>query len=148
MIPKYMWGFSYIVPILPLIPIFYWGRLQTGEISYCFVAVIGIITDAVNATPLGMSALLYLVFTAFVRSQSKYIHKEGFVVIWWYFVTLLGIICGMQWVVMSMFGGKLYAFIPAFFQVVVTACIYPLFHRIFDFVFEYIKQRRWVLAHG
>jgi rod shape-determining protein MreD len=148
MIPKHVWGFNHIVPLLPLMPIFYWARLQTGEMPFWFVAMIGILYDAVHSTPLGMSAILYLIFTALIHSQSKYIHKEAFVVMWGYFVSLLGMICAAQWLMMAMLNGKLYGFVPALLQVLITACLYPFFHKIFDAIHEHVKQRRWMLAHG
>ncbi len=147
-IPKHLWGVSYIVPLLPLLPVFYWGRLQTAEMPYWFVGLVGLLTDVVSSTPLGLTSLLYLLFLALLHIQSKYIHKEGFAIIWSYFTMLLALISALQWIVMSLLAGQLYAFVPALVQLFLTASIYPLFHKIFDAVAEHIKQRRWVIMHG
>ena len=147
-IPKHLWGMGYVMPALPLIPIFYWGRFGGAEISYWFVFIIGILTDAITGTPLGLSAILYLLFLAVLHAQSKYIHKEGFVIIWGYFMILLAGISFLQWLIISSLNGQFYATIPALIQLLVSISIYPLFHQFFDKISGHIKQRRWIMTHG
>lgn len=147
-IPKHMGGIGYVMPVLTLIPIFYWGKLQISEVPYWFAFIIGLLTDIMSGTPIGMSAMLYLLFLALLHSQSKYLHKEGFVIIWMYFAVLLTVISIFQWLIISLLNGQVYSTVPAFLQLLITISLYPLFHHLFDKISEHTKQRRWILKHG
>ena len=147
-IPKHMWGIGHVMPLLPLMPVFYWGKMQVSEIPYWFVFVIGIFMDVASGVVFGMTAFLYLIFFSVLRSQSKYIHKEGFAIVWGYFMVLLTGMLFAQWLIVIAVNGKLYAAVPAFIQLLVTISLYPLFHHFFDKIAEYVKQRRWAIKHG
>ncbi len=145
-IPKHIWGISYIMPLLPLIPIFYWGKMQTAEIPYWFAFLIGLLMDVVSGIPLGLSALLYVLFLITIHTQSKYIHKEGFIIIWAYFTMLLALISVLQLLIISFSGNQLHAIPAALIQWLITILFYPIFHKFFDSISGHIKQRRWVLG--
>ncbi|MEK6747037.1 MAG: rod shape-determining protein MreD [Pseudomonadota bacterium] len=147
-IPNHIWGMGYVMPLLPLFPIFYWGTIQAQEMPYWFACLTGLMLDVVSGTPLGLSALLYLIFLVITHSQSKYIHKEGFMIMWGYFVMLVAIICASQWFIISLSGSQSQAIPAAFVQWLLTIGLYPLFHKLFDNIAEYIKQRRWILTHA
>lgn len=146
-IPKYIWGINYIMPVLTLIPVFYWGRWQTAEITYWLVFIIGLLTDVVSGLPLGLSALLYILFLLILHKQAKYMHNEGFAIVWGYFILLLSVISMIEWVLMSFSGNQAHAALAAILQLLITASCYPFFHKLFDYISEYIKQRRWILSH-
>lgn len=147
-IPKHLWGMNYIMPLLPLLPIFYWGRLHAPEIPYWFVFLIGLLMDVVSGTPLGLSAMLYLLFLTMLQAQSKYIHKEGFIIVWFYFAFLLSIICALQWIVLSFPGNFFHTITPVFMQWIVTTGSYPLFHKLFDRLADHISHRHWIILHA
>ncbi len=147
-IPKYVWGINYIMPVLPLIPIFYWGRLQAAEMPYWLAFITGLLMDVVSGLPLGLSAFLYILFLVMLHNQSKYIHKEGFAITWGYFTLLLAIISVFEWAIMSFSGNQLHAIPAAVIQWLITASLYPLFHKLFDSISERIKQRKWIISHG
>lgn len=147
-IPKYIWGINYIMPVLPLIPVFYWGRLQAGEMPYWFVFLCGLLMDVVSGLPLGLSALLYLLLLVILHNQSKYIHKESFVITWGYFILLLGIVSVFEWIIMSFSGNQLHAIPAAVIRWLITISLYPVLHKMFDGISEHIKQRKWIISHG
>ncbi len=147
-IPKHIWGMNYTMPLLPLLPIFYWGTIQAPEMPYWFAFLIGLLMDVVSGLPLGLTALLYMIFLVVTHSQSKYIHKEGFIIIWGYFMLLVAIICLCQWLLIS-FSAKQWQALPAaLIQWLLTVGLYPMFHKLFDNIAEHIRQRRWILAHA
>ncbi len=146
-IPKHLWGIGYIMPILPIIPIFYWGKLDAPEMPYWFACLMGLFMDTASGIPLGLSSFLYLLFLVILHSQSKYLHKEGFAIVWGYFMILLAVIFILQWLIMSFTSNHLNAIPAVFMQWLITVCLYPLFHNIFDKIVEHVKQRRWILTH-
>lgn len=148
LVPKHMPGFSSFMPLLPLIPVFYWGLMQNGEMPYWFACALGLLADAATGLPLGISALLYLLFLATLHAQRKYIHKEGFVIHWAAFSLLLAGLCALQWGMLSFAASDVRALSPAFFQWLLTACCYPALHKLFDRLTQHIAFRRWKLIHA
>jgi rod shape-determining protein MreD len=148
-INKHIWGINSAMPLLPLIPIFYWGRAQSSEMQLWFAFAIGLLTDAVSGLPLfGLSALLYMVFLMVLNSRAQQLQKQGFMFVWWYFTMLLTALFFLQFITMSIFEKHLYEIARVFLQWFLTAGLYPLFHKLFDKLSEKCQQRRWILAHS
>jgi rod shape-determining protein MreD len=147
-IPKHIWGMNYVMPLLPLLSIFYWGTIHAPEMPYWFACLIGLLMDVITGVPLGLSALLYLLFLVITHTQSKYIHKEVFMIIWGYFMMLVAVICISQWLIISLSGKQLQPIPAVFIQWLLTIGLYPMFHKLFDNIAEHIKQRRWILSHA
>jgi len=145
---KHVGGLNRFMPFLPLIPIFYWGMAQARDMPYWFVFALGMMMDAVMGLPLGLSSLLLIFFLVMLRAQRKYIHKEGFVIKWGYFAALMAAMSALNWIMLAFFTGRSPSFGPAFIQWFLTVCCYPLLHKGFDGLFEYIHSRRWQILHG
>jgi len=142
-------GLNRFMPLLALIPVFYWGMTRAREMPYWFVFLLGLLVDAVTGQPLGLSSLLYLFFLILLRTQRKYIHKEGFVLQWGYFAGLLGVICLLNWIVLSLFYTQFAALVPAIIQWLLTIGCYPLLHSLFDRLYDFTNSRRWhILQRG
>ncbi len=145
---KHISGISQFMPLLPLIPIFYWGMTQASEMPYWFVFATGLVIDSVTGLPLGLSSLMYVFFLMLLQAQRKYFHKEGFVIKWAYFAALLGITGLLNWAVLSFFNSRLENLLPAIVQWFLTACCYPAFHKGFEGLHHYVHTRRWQILHG
>jgi rod shape-determining protein MreD len=145
---KHISGLNHFMPILPLIPVFFWGMTHAREMPYWFVFILGIIMDAVMGVPLGLSSLLYIFFLILLHAQRKYIHKEGFMIKWGYFAALLGVICSLNWVALTIFNSHSESLFPGILQWFFTVCCYPFMHKGFEELYEYINSRRWHILHG
>lgn len=146
--PKHWQGLSSVMPLLPLMPVFYWGMLHAKEMPYWFVFLLGLVMDAVLGMPLALSSLLYIVFLALLHAQRKYIHKEGFLIKWGYFAALIMVISGLNWICLSMMQERSLSLAPPFIQWVLTVCCYPLFHKGFELAEQRTHERRWRILHG
>jgi len=145
---RHVGGLNHFMPLLPLIPIFYWGMNHARDMPYWFAFMLGLVMDAVTGMPMGLSSVLYVVFLLLIHSQRKYIHKEGFVIKWAYFTLLLGAICALNWIALSLFYSRVETMVPALLQWFLTVCCYPLLHKGFDALYEHISNRRWQILHG
>jgi rod shape-determining protein MreD len=145
---KHITGMSHFMPILQLIPVFYWGMMQAREMPYWFVFMLGLVIDAVSGLPLGLSSLLYVFFLLLLHAQRKYFYKEGFVIKWGYFALLLGAASIMNWAMLSVFNSRSESFLPAFIQWCLTVGCYPALHKGFDGLHDHIHSRRWHILHG
>lgn len=145
---KHIGGLSHFMPLLPIMPMFYWGMVQARDMPYWFVFSVGLVMDAVTGLPLGLTSLLFILFLLMVHAQRKYFQKEAFVIKWAYFAAMLAAACAANWVGLSFFlqhGKPLGAVL---LQWLFTLCLYPLFHRSFEGLHDYIHGRRWQILHG
>lgn len=145
---KHVDGLDHFMPLLPIIPVFYWGMTQTRDMPFWFVFGLGLVMDAVMGQPLGLTSLIFIFFLIMLHAQRKYFHKEGFVIKWGYFALLLAVTSIMNWVLLSFFITHSYPFVPAFLQWLMTLCCYPFMHKGFDGLHDYIYSRRWQIMHG
>jgi rod shape-determining protein MreD len=147
LIPKHISGLGNVMPLLPLIPVYFWGLHQRKEVPYWFVFLLGLIMDTVTGLPLGLTSLLYVFFLALLHAQFKYIYKEGFIIKWGYFAMLLGAMIMVNWLMLVLFYSDTFSLKFAIIQWLLTICIYPLFHMLFAALSERIAARRWKLEH-
>lgn len=146
--PKYLPGLSSIMPLLHLMPVFYWGLIHAREMPYWFVFLLGLLADAAGGLPLGFSALLYLVFLALLHVQRKYIAKEGFLAKWSYFAVLLAACEAGGWILMAILTGEPRGLAAVLARWALALCCYPMLHRAFDLLAECASERRWRILHG
>lgn len=145
---KHIEGMGHFMPLLPILPVFYWGMMQARDMPYWFVFSIGMVMDAVTGLPLGFTSLLFIIFLLMVHTQRKYFHKEAFVIKWGYFAIMLGAACITSWLVLAFFMQHGQPLLHAVLQWFLTVCFYPLLHKLFDGTYEYIHDRRWQILHG
>ncbi len=146
--PKHVESIRAIMPLLPLLPVFYWGMLHTRAIPYWFMFLIGLVMDAASGAPMGLTSLLYMLFLALVTMQRKMVHKEGFMIKWSYFSILLLALLVLNWLGLAWAYAKTPPVLSAMMQWALTAACYPLAHYAFDFIEQYIHDRRWKILHG
>lgn len=146
--PKHVEGLGSVMPLLPLMPVFYWGMQHARAIPYWFLFAVGLMMDAASGLPLGMSSLLYVLFLVCVHIRRKYIHREGFLVLWGFFALLLAATLGAHWLLLSWYHARALPAASAFVQYALTVACYPFVHALFDRIEHYIYGRRWHILHG
>lgn len=146
--PKPFEGLESVTPLLPLIPIFYWG-VSVGRVTPYGVALcIGLAVDAAQGTPLGLSSLLYMLLVHMTRAQHRLLHKAGFLPKWASFAVLMLTLTVANWLLLSWFYARPMPWISAAIQWGMTVGCYPLLHKIFDKTEQYFHARRWHILHG
>ncbi|MDX1974751.1 MAG: hypothetical protein SFT92_03650 [Rickettsiales bacterium] len=145
--PKHITGLSGVMPLLPLLPIYHWG-MQQRDMPYWFVFIVGLVLDALAGHWMGFMALSLLMFLVVVRTQRKYIHKEGFVIKWGYFALLLFGMLFLHWLVTSIAHDRVEHILPPLVQWLLTVMLYPPLYTLFDRLQEYSGRKRWRYIHG
>lgn len=148
LVPKYIAGLNNVMPLLPLIPVFFWGIMIARATPYWVVFVIGLVLDAAQGAPLGLSSLLYMLFLTMLESQRKLLHKEGFLPKWASLAVLFAIMSGLNWLLLSWFHASAMPLVPAVIQWGLTVAIYPVLHKGFDLLDQHMHTRRWQIMHG
>jgi rod shape-determining protein MreD len=147
-VPKHIAGLSGVMPMLHLAPVFIWGVMYPRDTSFLFVALLGLLADVATGLPLGLSGLSYFLFLTLVRTQRKYIYREGFAAMWAYFALLL---LGMQlasWGMANFSYGSNAPIGNALLQWLFTCLSYPLLHFILYPLVERMAHVRYRLNHA
>lgn len=146
LIPKYLWGLAMVMPLLPLMPIFYWGRSRAPEMGFFLTFIIGLLSDALSSFPIGGSSILYMLILGILHKYSKQLNNQGFAITWGYFTLLCIGFSSSQFLIMSFYSNTTHAILPALIQLIFTISLYPIFHKWFDAISEKCQTRRWILS--
>jgi rod shape-determining protein MreD len=148
LVPKHISALSSVMPLLPLMPVFYWGVHHARSIPYWVMFVVGLLLDTVTGLPLGISSFTYILFLWLLTAQRRFFHKEGFLIKWMYMAALLFVLAVVNWLLLSWFHTEAMPITPALMQWVLTVACYPLMHKLFDLLEDHIHTRRWEILHG
>ena len=129
--PTRLPGFATVVPMLPLISVYYWSIYRPDLLPAPLAFLIGIATDIVWGTPLGVTSLIFLVVQFLVSSQRRFFLTRPFLTAWWGFV-LVGTVASLcQWLLISMMFGRVLDFHAGLFELLMTLSFYPLLSWLF-----------------
>jgi rod shape-determining protein MreD len=148
LIPQFLPGFAFFLPLIFLIPVFFWAVYDHAAMPFWFVGAVGLVVDAATGQLMGLSALTYMCFLAVVRVQRKYFHKEGFVIRWSVFALVLAGCLALQWLITAIMYRQAPSILTGFYQWFLTLCVYPLLHVLCERIAEFIQHRRWKLLHA
>lgn len=125
-IPTRIPGLAGIIPMLPLMGVYYWAIYRPDLMPAWIAFLIGLLYDIVAGTPLGVNALVLVVVQATAASQRKFFLGKSFMVAWWAFGLLAAGAIGLQWLLVSMLLGAAIDTAPVVFQYLLTMGIFPL----------------------
>ncbi len=123
-----------VMPLLPLMAVYYWAVHRPDLMPYAASALIGLFQDILSGMPLGMSALIYVSVHAVVVNQGRFFHGKSFVVIWFGFAVLAVGGAFLGWLIASAYYQTLAAPAPALFQLLLTMALYPALSSLFGLV--------------
>ncbi len=132
--------FSLVFPLFPVMAIYYWCLYWPALFPQWLVFLTGLLQDLLTGLPLGISALVFLLFRWLVMSQRRTLVKEPFAVIWGGFTVAAALQGIMIWIVLSLYYAALMPWQEGAVQVAMTALLYPCFHLVF--VYLYLSLRR------
>lgn len=146
--PKQVSGLSAVMPLLHFAPIYLWSVLHARHMPLLWVAMLGLLADMATSLPLGLSALLYCTTVIFIRTQRKYILKEGFSGLWGYFALATLMLQFQYWLSYSFMIGQYAPPGDVIMQWLLTCLLYPPIHYLFYPLVEKIAQIRYRLLHA
>jgi rod shape-determining protein MreD len=129
---------EYVADFLPLFDvmiIYYFAVLRPHVFHIWFLFLLGIISDAINGFPLGLTSLCYILLVKLFRVLNQRMSmQENFHQIFGQFVAFVGSVLLLKWALLSLYHFKAYNIIGSVIQMVITCTIYVLMHRFFDFL--------------
>lgn len=130
-VPTRLPGFAAVVPLLPLIGVYYWSIYRPDLLPPAMAFVLGLLNDIIAGVPLGVSALVYLLVQGLTSSQRRFFHGKPFRIAWWGFGLVSAGAFALQWSLVSLLLGHALAARAVTFEFLMTLFFYPLLSWVF-----------------
>lgn len=114
-----------IVPLVPLMAIYYWALYRPDLMPIGAVFLVGVLEDVLTGSPLGLNAFLFLVVHSLIRSRRRMIAGKGFLVAWIVFLLVVLGVGLTSWLVASLLYDAPIRIEPALTQLALTLVLYP-----------------------
>ena len=118
-------GLSPVMPALTVIAVYYWSIYRPDLLPLVATFFIGLVQDAIQGTPLGMSALVLLLVQGTVVSQRRFFRGKTFLVEWWGFMLVAPVAALIGWLLISAHAGTIVVPRPLGVRLVLTFAAYP-----------------------
>jgi len=117
---------SFVVPMLALMAVYYWGLHRADLLPAPAIFVIGFLQDILSGGPLGINTLIFLAAYGICVSQRRFFYAKSFLVVWWGFMVVAAGALIVEWVLISAFVEALISPRPAYFKYLMTIALYPV----------------------
>jgi len=127
-------GLIQFFPLCDLMIIFYFSIFKRVY-GVGFIFLLGIWSDALSGTVLGVSSLLYIVLIKlFILFNDKMMISENFKQVWQQFLIFSFLFLLMKYLILSAFNGSLFAFVPVMIHFFISGLFYVVMHSFFDYL--------------
>ena len=127
-------GLNKVVPLLPVISIYFWSIHRPDLTSLPCHFLIGLFQDVVVGTPIGFSAAIFVGIHAAVHYQRRFFYGRTFIVLWASFSLLMFAVSMLSFMIMGLYNLSFVPFSPVFLQFFLTVAFYPLIIRILQWI--------------
>lgn len=125
-IPFHLPGFAQVVPLLPMIGIYFWCVYRPDLMPSIAVFALGLAHDFLSGLPVGVSALVFLLVQAAALAQRNFFSGKSFVIVWiGFMIVAAGALC-LEWLLLSLVSGQLIEARSAIYQYGLTAALFPI----------------------
>jgi rod shape-determining protein MreD len=125
-IPTRIPGLSGIIPMLPLMGVYYWAIYRPDLLPAWSAFLIGLLYDIIGGTPLGVNALVLLSVQGIAAGQRRFFLGKSFMVAWWAFGLLAAAAAGATWLLVTILYGRALDASPVIFDYLLTMGLFPL----------------------
>lgn len=125
-IPTRIPGLSGIIPMLPLMGVYYWAIYRPDLLPAWSAFLIGLLYDIIGGTPLGVNALVLLSVQGIAAGQRRFFLGKSFMVAWWAFGLLAAAAAGATWLLVTILHGQALDASPVIFDYLLTMGLFPL----------------------
>ena len=129
---------EYLADFLPLFDvmiIYYFAVLKPDIFAMWFLFLMGIISDAINGMPLGITSFCYIIpVKLFVAFNKRATSQQDFHNIFQQFIAFVFVILFLKWLIISIYHLELYNIINLLIHLVITSIIYIFMHKVFYYL--------------
>ncbi len=94
-----------VKPHLVLMAVYYWSIYRPTIVPPYLCFTLGLITDVIGSTPLGLNALILIVVRWIVSDQRRFLMGQPYISIWAVFVLVATVESFVQWVLLGLASG-------------------------------------------
>ncbi|WP_340149372.1 rod shape-determining protein MreD [uncultured Sneathiella sp.] len=124
-------GYANVTPAFVAISVFYWSihRPYLMNAPLCFL--LGVISDCLTGTPLGLSSLLLLLTHGIALSQRRIFIGKSFFLTWFGYLLIGFIIAMLSWVIACLYSLAYVPIAPILAQYGLSLLVFPFFAWLF-----------------
>ena len=122
--------------------IFYWVLKNPDILGYGFIFLAGIVNDAVNGLPIGVSSVTYLILAGFAAYIRHLTVQPSLIYDWIVFVPSIAVTNSVYFYILEMFFDIEINYISLALNTGVTIIFYPVIGALFSFLANKIIKER------
>ena len=123
-----------IRPMMALACVYFWLQHRPDIFNLWSVFGVGIISDVLSSSPLGVNVFEMLLMYVLVNLTTKFFNAKPFVVLWYGFILLALVVLLAKWLLVSVYYSQFLPLSMLFFSYVITIATYPLLSLLLAFV--------------
>jgi rod shape-determining protein MreD len=123
-------GQAELQPATAVACVFFWSLFRPASMSPPIVFALGLLSDLLGLTPVGISVLVLLIVHG-LAFRWRALADQGFLVVWLAFIAVAAIATGLSWALTSALTFHLLPFQAALFEFGLTAGLYPALATLF-----------------
>lgn len=130
-----VWPIPYVGSVTPdigLAAIYYWAVYRPDLLRPSVVFALGLMSDALNFMPLGLTAFLYVAVYQISYTQRRFFVSQYFPMLWFGFALVCLLSAFSEWLFLSLVEDQLRSLRPVVFQTLLTVAVFPLPSWIFN----------------
>lgn len=135
-VPLRIPGSAQLMPVFALICIYYWDTFIPGLLPLVFLFALGLLEDTLTGLPLGVSSFVNIVFSLMLMRERRNFGKTMFGTLWLGFVSLSFLAIALQWLIMSIYLGRMLPLSGHLLQWVATCFAYPPVHMVLTRIYR------------
>lgn len=124
-VPLQIPGFSSVVPLLPLMAIYYWAVYRSELLPAYAVFGIGLLHDIFSGTPIGINTIVFLLVYGVVNWQHRFLFGKSFAVIWLGFGVVSAGAFVLTWALNSLWNYTLLEPSAVLYEYLLTLGVFP-----------------------
>jgi rod shape-determining protein MreD len=125
-LPWHVPSYATVVPLYPLMPVYYWTIYRPDLLSPPIIFLGGIVLDLLTGAPPGGSSLMLLLTRTIIYFQRRFFVDRLFPFLWLGFTLLAGFAVAFDWLLGGIIGGALLDARAAALQWVLTVACFPV----------------------
>ena len=120
-------GLSPVMPMLALMSVYFWSIYRPEFLGYGAVFGLGLLEDLLTATPVGATALVFLLTQWIVLRQQKFFNAKPFIVTWFAFIFIAAGAAIIRWIAHGLVDDAGFTPLgPILACTLITVALYPL----------------------
>lgn len=128
-----------------LMGLYYWSIYRPTLLPRWLVFTLGCLMDVLSGFPIGINALLFLIFQWIVGEQRKILMAQPFLFVWFGFFMVAMSSVTAQWAAFSLIDMHLHAFKPLITSALLGTALFPLIGFILHFTHKFLPESAFQL---